>query len=139
MNKEHIKNLRTLANYLKGEIKVEFDMEWFSSTGNTYETKCGTSGCAIGHGPHAGIKKKKWETWLGYGERVFGISSDFHRSLFHFLFGNYWSDFDNTPKGAAKRIDYFLEKGFPKELEKLEVDKDEFYDIGQEIVHRKEE
>lgn len=111
----HEDNLRKLAAYLlSGELKAKFDMDQF--TGHSFDieseaTTCGSVGCAIGHGPDAGIPKATNETWYEYAERVFGVDDD--NFLYSWCFDMRWTTLDNTANGAGKRILYMLDKGFP--------------------------
>lgn len=69
MNVEHkevdlpqykVNNLKKLADYLmSGDLKAEFDMSTYDddSGTNVLVVNCGTVGCAVGHGPYAGIEK----------------------------------------------------------------------------------
>ena len=54
-------------------------------------------------------------------------------SLFSFLFDSDWEYYDNTATGVSKRIDYFLDQGFPKELEGLDASTVEFNNIAKEL------
>jgi hypothetical protein len=119
-------NLRTLADYLAA---LPEDYEHFEMSGFTYYrggivaggasyvnvtlpdlNECGTAACACGHGPAAGIKPEVGDTWFSYSRKNFTEGNEL---LFAFLFAGAWSMFDNTTKGAAKRIKYFLEFGVP--------------------------
>jgi hypothetical protein len=108
------KNLRRLAKYLQSRsLKADFIMSYYSrkqplgyGIGN-----CGTAGCAVGHGPYAGIRKLKKEDWLSYSVRVFGLER--HSREWDWCFSGLWASKDNTPKGAAKRILTLLKSGVP--------------------------
>ena len=108
MNRE---NLEKLATYLESDdLKAEFSMRTYTSyvnslIGEASRIKCGTIGCAIGHGPHARIPKKPYEGWEAYSYRVFEVSW----LEWDFLFSAKWAGVDNTPQGAAKRINWLLE------------------------------
>lgn len=112
-------NLRKLAAYLlKGDLMAEFNMSRYSDCPSNGVTECGTVGCAVGHGPYAGIPKKKDETWEGYAYRCFlnwqNSDGDLGRGPhWRWCFGGEWTYADNTPKGAAKRILWLLDKGLP--------------------------
>ena len=108
-NEQQQKNLRTLSNYLLlGNLKAEFDMSVFAEHRDLEpEIDCGTVGCAVGHGPYAGIPKKPEELWVEYTEREFGASEE---KIFEHLFGQEWKEYDNTPEGAANRILNLLEQ-----------------------------
>jgi hypothetical protein len=107
MNRE---NLLKLATYLlSGALKADFNMNQYESSGNLDHTNCGTVGCALGHGPYAGIYKRGNEDWADYGARQF-ISSC---NPYLWCFGARWANCDNTAPGAAKRILYLLRNGTP--------------------------
>jgi hypothetical protein len=108
-NEEQQKNLRTLADYLlSGNLKAEFDMTAYADPKNySHSTECGTVGCAIGHGPFAGIAKGEEEEWEDYVNRAFGTDQ---YEIFMYLFDSEWKYFDNTPQGSANRILAFLEQ-----------------------------
>lgn len=114
----HEGNLRTLAAYLaQPALKAAFNMAIFGShpaRGNTY---CGSVGCAVGHGPYAGIDKMPEEVWGQYTQRVFGfLGEGLHDYRWYWCFGAEWAPVDNTPYGAATRILWLLEKGLPDRL-----------------------
>lgn len=116
LSQEYENNLRKLAAYLlAGELKADFNMRDFTDRARGFlpqkeATDCGTVGCAVGHGPFAGIPKTKEETWSDYSYRVFGLFVD---SYWEWCFSDEWEEIDNSPKGAAKRIIYLLEEGLP--------------------------
>lgn len=109
-------NLLKLATYLmSGDLKADFDMDRFDDrhTEPAVKKTCGTVGCAVGHGPYAGIRKYATESWMEYSNRAFKLSD----SEWYFCFGANWAQIDNTAKGAGKRILYLLRKGLPKNWE----------------------
>lgn len=83
---------------------------------------CGSAACAVGHGPSLYevdkvFKVKRHEGWSEYTARVFGIDDcddGEGERAFNWLFDGEWGDVDNTPKGAAKRIRWYLKKGVPE-------------------------
>jgi hypothetical protein len=110
-------NLKKLSDYLlKGELKADFDMLKFSDNGD-FATLCGSVGCAVGHGTDAGIKKFHDEDWSQYSWRCFinKWNSAYHSYAWEWCFDAYWTDTDNTPEGAAKRIQILLNKGLPND------------------------
>lgn len=114
ITEEQFSNFEKLASYLLlGNLKAKFNMGQYSESQDFLyiESDCGSIGCAIGHGPYSGIQKFNIESWGEYSSRVFGISiwSD-TIDAWDFLFGPDWVEIDNTPQGAAKRIQYFLKK-----------------------------
>lgn len=81
-------------------------------------TKCGSAACMIGHGPSAGIgieflRENQNIGWQVYGRKVFGTSHGTNEDVFTWLFGHQWAGIDNTHRGGAARIRYFLEHGLP--------------------------
>jgi len=138
MNKE---NLLKLAKFLDGlpEDYKRFDMEdWVASENGTLcpdeiedvDIKaCGYAACAIGHAPQAlGLSIEETNMipmWDIFIENYFGID---YRSQ-EWMFGYEWKDVDNTPKGAAKRIRYFLENGVPDEYSEHDDPKKELLKI----------
>ena len=122
MNRE---NLQKLADYLRGpEIAMRFDMGSYCRNSaekqdihdgdplNPAEHSCGTVGCALGHGPASGVDPDKSETWDRYSDRAFGLEP-WGRD-WEWCFGPIWAETDNTPKGAAARIQYLLDYGLPR-------------------------
>lgn len=111
---EQIENRRKLISYLKKKtLKAKFDMGAFTELANSFEDQdllsdCGTIGCAVGHGPYAGINKEVNEDWLLYSYRAFGI--DFEFIEWDFCFSGEWENHDNTALGAAKRLEFFTDK-----------------------------
>lgn len=118
------KNLATLSSYLhkfRSRKNRRFDMADFSNEAGLGSTNCGSCGCAVGHGPYAGIPKQLYESWNHYCLRAFGVEAATPKWCF--LFGTYWSpsfrkDKDKVRNGtaeqAARRIDIFLDHGVPK-------------------------
>ena len=74
-------------------------------------TKCGTIACALGHGPSAGIKPKDEMSWQEYSALFTKENSPEEE----WCFSPWWRYVDNTPHGAAERINYLLNKGLPKD------------------------
>ena len=104
-------NLEILANYLEsGKLRAAFNMQTYSDAAHSLLTPdCGSVGCAVGHGPYAGISKDPEETWAEYTERAF----DLDMNEFRWCFSGLWAQYDNTPEGAAARIRYLLKNGAP--------------------------
>ena len=127
-------NLTTLASQLEAlpADYAQFEMACFLDFEDDEKTRnyllnnggvssCGTSACAVGHGPSAGLFFLPDEimvnfgeiqpNWMTYTRRVFGIHR--YSDEFSFLFGGAWADYDNTVHGAAARIRYYLDNGLP--------------------------
>lgn len=80
-----------------------------SATKSRHE--CGTVCCLLGLGPFAGIEPTEdTDNWRRYASANFTNEFD---TLYVFLFHHYWKHIDNSPKGGAKRIHWFLENGMP--------------------------
>ena len=70
-------NFKTLLDYLrKGKLKAKFNLEMYSDGLKEIETDCGSEGCAIGHGPYAGIEKLSTEAWFEYHSRTLTNSNN---------------------------------------------------------------
>ena len=116
MNK---RNLLKLARYLElpaAQRRPRFDMAMYCASAYSYKrTSCGTAGCAVGHGPDAGIPKFSRESWSNYSGRVFGLHP-YRRSLrtyvWNFCFSGDWAySHYNRAADAARRIRYVVEHG----------------------------
>ena len=133
-------NLLKLAAYLRELDHEKFNMdkfyEYYENHNNqqsisltpdlleTHDTEpnhCGSVACAVGCGPAAGIPvaESDEDCWEIYSGRVF-VQSDVEGNppnqflanrTWAFLFSGSWSRFDNTPTGAAERIQFVLENG----------------------------
>ena len=110
------KNFAILALYLwETDIpKEKFDMSHYCYSEDKesevdlrqaleeYKNDCGTSACALGHGPIAGIKPRITSSWSGYCRDNFVSDNS---QVWEFCFGPKWPD---CPKFAAQRIAYML-------------------------------
>ena len=127
-------NLRKLADYLLKlpEDYKEFGMGSYFKNEN-YEKdepttvcelldqyRCGSVGCAIGHGPLAGIGIEVFDKYYGrfdiYCSEVF-IDAKLDHRAWDWCFSDDWDYVDNTHQGAAKRILWLLDKGLPDNWE----------------------
>jgi len=145
-------NLARLSAYLKTLPKdyAAFEMKTFITgakdpkAARKYATQnggvnvCGTAGCAIGHGPAAGILfpdegrffqfysqfdfdngeyvTGEWPAWDLYSNEFF-LHMEEDEEAWEWCFGSGWSYIDNTPQGAAARIDYILAGNEPPMIE----------------------
>lgn len=127
MNEEQKNNFRKLSDYLlSGKLTTKFNMSAlahdFDRTSlmpmevNPTTLACG---CALGHGPLAGIVTSDVMNWSSYSERYFGCSSlalallePLNEFVFQWCFSGGWACVDNTPEGAGKRIRWMLEHDF---------------------------
>lgn len=116
----NIENLRKLSTFLKTVPQEKFDMEWFRIDGEgscnfISRHNCGTSGCALGWAPLVpgleDVREDYYSTlntpavlkFYRYCKRVFNL--DNNNEIWLYLFSDSWTNFDNTPIGAANRID----------------------------------
>lgn len=125
MNKQQFDNCVTLAKYLLSlpEDYEHFDMDNFyikpeKLSDNIYtcvspvdagKPACGAVACALGHGPAAGIIPEEDICWIKYCAKYFGMI--FGEVIYLWCFDTDWTEVDNTPQGAGKRIAFMLEKG----------------------------
>ena len=123
MNK---KNLLLLADFLDKLPQELFNMKYYRLNENGERVEfyskndCGTIGCALGWAAASGIPELEIEhfpkkgtrlSWLMYSEAVFGFISE---NTFDYLFSEYWTEVDNSPSGAAKRIRQVVNFGVPE-------------------------
>jgi hypothetical protein len=109
-----------MRDYLRGPLKAKFDMEVFCEGQERCSTECGSVGCVIGQATYAIEPKMPSEDYIEYSERVFGLSR--WTPGWEWCFSGHWAGdreekqppVDNTPEGAADRINYYLEYGLPK-------------------------
>lgn len=110
-------NLRKLADYLDEftpNACLAFTMSMYSESllASTWVVDCGSIGCAIGHGPYAGIPKRRGEDWNGYSTRAL-LPGDYNHPGWIWMFSPDWVNVDDSPKGAAWRIRHLLAYGIP--------------------------
>lgn len=124
---EYRQNLLKLADYLskfQAAPERQFDMSVFDPSRKAHSTQstCGSVGCAIGHGPYAGIPKQCRESWIHYWQRVFLPPKHFdcfadETDPWAWCFSEDWVSMDNTAAGAAKRIYWLLDHGVPDDAD----------------------
>lgn len=130
MNRE---NLKKLADGLRGPLVAEFDMGAFvysrsdqlqheddvESVADFCSTNpgCGTAACAAGHATYLVTPKRPDETFHNYCKRVFDVDPLECGGPWDWCFSAGWSYVDNTPAGAADRIDWMLINGVPSDCE----------------------
>ena len=127
----NMRNIKILRDYLDGlpADYEDFDMKFYAAdqeraANATPETGCGTSACAVGHGPAAGIPvllsdghKPGSQLFNDYCERVF-ISCDIsgiekkELCLWNFAFSCGWG---SEIKEAVARLDLILAQSVPAE------------------------
>ena len=124
-------NLIKLSAYLK-TVEDDFDMKHFNQYNqHACKNACGTSACAVGHGPSAGIEPLKDESWIKYSKRVFieFTGNEPAELAWEWCFSDEWSEVDNTASGAARRIDYLLEHGLAEVIGKADCEWDCIYHL----------
>lgn len=140
LTRANIKNLDKLATYLESlpEDYEHFNMQdyvlqvpnwnenlirYMLKNGGLFNN-CGSPGCALGHGPSAGITARNGVDivkdsegdpkveWDAYASRFVPYGPDGNRTrLWDFLFGGSWGQTDDTHRGAAGRIRFILAGG----------------------------
>lgn len=131
MNAHQKANLESLSNYLKGPLQAEFNMAQFHDGADSASPTCGTVGCAVGHATLAieplAMNPGHYypESYYSYAKRVLGV--DYIAKEWDWMFSDKWAlrhdddtgeeitGPDNTPQGAAARIDVFLQRGVPED------------------------
>ena len=115
----------SMYSFFCGPIsESEFDLETVAKRIKNGANPCGTVACAIGHGPAAGISVNDPEIhgWFSYAKVRFGALNHWVGSvdensegsrLWSWLFASEWHTTDNTVKGAAARIRWYLQHGIP--------------------------
>ena len=101
-NRKQRRNLRAVCGYLlSGDLRARFDMMVNSETWSEGfgEEDCGSVGCFIGHGPYAGVKKRKGESWNDYCERAFGVEAG---PVYEHLFDTAWMDYGDTSESVPR-------------------------------------
>jgi hypothetical protein len=114
MNRE---NLQRMADYIRTVPKEKFSMIFYRTKGQD-SRECNSIGCVIGHctvldprplpiDPFGNIEFDEWSFDFT------GVDS----SEWGWCFHSDWSTRDNTPTGAADRIEWLLNHGLPKNWE----------------------
>lgn len=129
-NEQQRANLKRLADGLRTVKPEKFHMGSYNNRWrDAHEIHevihdCATTACALGYGPaflpETVQQDDPHESWLGYSRRVFGVARREPKIIgrspeWSYLFDDSWSDVDNTPTGAADRIDHYLTHGVPDE------------------------
>ena len=127
MNEEQENNLRKLSEYLLSDkVRMDFNMriychkrsyddvylEYLDVAKRPDQTKCGTVGCALGHGPDAGVILPFMNiSWTRYCWEAFGILP-FESDAWNYLFDASWAQYDNSASGAGRRLAKFIANDF---------------------------
>jgi hypothetical protein len=121
---------------------VRFTMSFFCDHYGRDQPVCGSVGCAVGcatyivepravaqigfggmywasrndrlDGTNA-LPERFYETYTQYSARVFGVGGTASTiTVWQWMFGEDWTYVDNTPQGAAARIEWYLAHGLPE-------------------------
>lgn len=111
-------NLLKLAAGLRGPLTAEFNMATMHSgavLSFVGYSSCGSVGCALGHGLYLIEPRLRFESWENYYLRVYGLDVNDPQgdAEWEWCFSEDWSMVDNSPEGAADRIEYLVEHGLP--------------------------
>jgi hypothetical protein len=121
----NIENLKKMAQYVENLPQSVFDMSIFRHRDIFPRThECKTVGCIIGHCTVLDPNTLPVDDFFSVDYPIInfyrwcfnftGIHTHIDQDEFIFLFGADWYKIDNTPKGAAQRIRYFIEYGLPE-------------------------
>lgn len=122
MNRE---NLQRAADYIRTIPQERFNMGVYRDAlpgqdeqpENEFDHECKTVGCVIGHctildkgnalpmGPNS--------RWINYTDWSFKFFGPLSQEEWDWCFDYNWKDRDNTPEGAALRIEWLLKHGLP--------------------------
>jgi hypothetical protein len=115
MNRE---NLQRMADYIRTVPQESFNMKVYRDGSKRYH-KCNSVGCVIGHCtalddidniPTLWNDEINFHKW---SENYTGLIAG--KSEWIWCFDAYWIHIDNTPTGAADRIEWLLKHGLPKD------------------------
>jgi hypothetical protein len=114
MNRE---NLQRMADYVRTIPAEMFSMNFYR-LGEKVSHECGSVGCAIGH--CTVLDPRPLPKLSHDSERIdFDIWSEMFTGIklmspeWGWCFSKYWYFSDNTPDGAADRIEWLLNRGLP--------------------------
>ena len=112
-----------MADHLRTIPQRMFDMRFYRE-GQEITPKCNSVGCAIGHctvlDPNPDAIPRNRDGIIDYMEWSLNFA-DFNGSEWNWCFDTSWVLVDNTPKGAALRIEWLLNHGLPEDwYEQLE-------------------
>jgi hypothetical protein len=121
LSDEHRANLLQHATKLyrmKTPKGLEFNMHLFTSDPIDEQHVCRTAACSLGWASRTIRPLNKNEiiyddigNWIKFGYNIFGIKS--HMDEWKWMFSYDWTESDNTRRGAAQRILYYLRHGLP--------------------------
>lgn len=123
MTQEQRDNLQKLADFIRTVPQEKFSMYKYRDYGEQRTHECKTIGCSLGYAPQVLYDNyndvpKYIDLIIDFDKisiDMFGIES-FERE-WTWMFGLKWIRVDNTPTGAADRIEWFLKHGLPENWE----------------------
>lgn len=124
MTQEQRDNLQKLADFIRAIPQERFDMEAFRSKHeDNFTHECNTIGCVLGYSPQVLYDDfkdvpKLFDSSIDYeGISIEKLGIDPLESEWNWMFGPDWNEVDNSPTGAADRIEWFLKHGVPENWE----------------------
>jgi hypothetical protein len=117
-------NLLKAAAYIRTVPQSKFDMDiWRGTDKNKPQHECKSIGCVIGHCTilDPNIKKAVKKYSLGLSFDYYDWATDFFTleyDQWEWCFSYVWKNSDNTPEGAALRIEWLINHGLPDNWEK---------------------
>ena len=114
-------NLQLMADHLKISVNQDnFDMDQYRGDIDDFsDPECGSAGCTVGTCTVLDVENVIKNFTFPNGEINFRAwSEDFtgiYRAEWAWCFGYAWAKTDNTPIGAALRIEWLLNHGLPDE------------------------
>lgn len=113
----NIERLKELVDYLKTVNEDNFDMEYYARNENYLDSprktiinhynECGTVACVAGHAAMLNINDFKSKDYnISYWFNNFYDIDDIYLDLW--ITSSIWLNYDNTLKGAIRRINYAI-------------------------------
>ena len=127
-------NLQLMADHLKINVKQEnFHMGEYRGDDDLSNPVCGSVGCTVGTCSVLDVENVIENFINSDGEIDFGAwSVDFtglleaeYEAEWEWCFGSKWKTTDNTPTGAALRIEWLLNNGLPENWKNQMYDREE--------------
>lgn len=115
-----------MADYIRTIPQELFNMEFFRKDNQKDEPECKTIGCVAGHCttifPEIALNTKYEESdridFVKFSYDVLDIKENYKTNdLWAWIYGFKWTYHDNTPEGAARRIEYAIHNGIPDDFE----------------------
>jgi len=112
-----------MADYIRTVPPEKFDMfDYRIDAESKKEHLCNSVGCVIGHCtaldneidlPRLSDGLIDFDTWSEFFTGLY-IGNEEGFGMWYWCFASTWSKTDNTPEGAALRIEWLIKKGLPK-------------------------